>query len=69
MALFSILIMPLNAFPWVINGLIEAYVSIKRIQEFLRLPELQLDKYYGRWKGMFYFVPQVMKILGNNTVK
>ncbi len=46
MALFSILISPLNAFPWVLNGLVEAWVSAKRVQEFLRLEELDLDRYY-----------------------
>ncbi len=43
-ALFSILISPLNAFPWVINGLVEAWVSVKRVQVFLRLEEL--GQYY-----------------------
>ena len=47
MALFSILISPLNAFPWVINGLMEAWVSTKRIQAFLKLGELDLDQYYA----------------------
>lgn len=47
MALFSILISPLNAFPWVINGLMEAWVSTKRIQAFLKLNELDLDQYYA----------------------
>ena len=47
MALFSILISPLNAFPWVINGLMEAWVSTKRIQAFLKLSELDWDQYYS----------------------
>lgn len=34
-ALLNMLIGPLNAFPWVLNGLIEAWVSIKRVQEIL----------------------------------
>ena len=46
-ALFNMLISPLNAFPWVINGLIEAYVSLKRVQSFLSLPELSLSHYYS----------------------
>ena len=45
-ALFSILISPLNAFPWVLNGLVEAWVSIKRVQQFLKLTELNLGEYY-----------------------
>lgn len=44
-ALFGILISPLNAFPWVINGLIEAWVSTKRVQAFLQLQEL--GQYYN----------------------
>lgn len=34
-ALLNMLIGPLNAFPWVLNGVTEAWVSIKRIQSLL----------------------------------
>lgn len=34
-ALLNLLIGPLNAFPWVLNGLIEAWISIKRVQELI----------------------------------
>lgn len=34
-ALLNMLIAPLNAFPWVLNGLVEAYVSLKRVQSYL----------------------------------
>lgn len=34
-ALLNMLISPLNAFPWVLNGLVEAYVSLKRVQTYL----------------------------------
>lgn len=40
------LISPLNAFPWVLNGLVEAWVSLKRVQSFLLLPELYVHQYY-----------------------
>ena len=40
------LISPLNAFPWVLNGLMEAWVSVRRIQAFLSLEELDLKEYY-----------------------
>ena len=40
------LISPLNAFPWVLNGLMEAWVSLKRIQAFLSLENLDLTGYY-----------------------
>jgi ATP-binding cassette subfamily C (CFTR/MRP) protein 10 len=32
---------PLNAFPWVLNGLIEAWVSLKRVQIYLLSVELE----------------------------
>lgn len=40
------LIFPLNVFPWVINGLIEAWVSLKRVNRFLELDELDCQDYY-----------------------
>ena len=46
MALFNMLIQPLNAFPWVLNGLVEAWVSVKRIQNFFALPEFDMNEYY-----------------------
>nr|XP_023014206.1 multidrug resistance-associated protein 7 [Leptinotarsa decemlineata] len=46
MALLNMLISPLNAFPWVLNGMTEAWVSIKRIQKLLDLQDLDLEKYY-----------------------
>ncbi len=39
-ALFSVLVSPLNAFPWVLNGLVEAWVSLGRVSQFLQLDEL-----------------------------
>lgn len=42
-ALLNMLIAPLNAFPWVLNGLIEAWVSLKRIQRLLKVCKLVLD--------------------------
>lgn len=49
-ALFNMLISPLNAFPWVLNGLMEAWVSVKRIQAFLSLNNQDLTGYYGQLK-------------------
>lgn len=40
-ALINMLIAPLNAFPWVLNGLTEAWVSIKRIQKLLDVSNIQ----------------------------
>ncbi|XP_041780046.1 ATP-binding cassette sub-family C member 10 [Anopheles merus] len=45
-ALLNMLIGPLNAFPWVLNGLTEAWVSLKRVQELLDLPDVNLQAYY-----------------------
>ncbi|XP_057825504.2 ABC transporter C family member 13 isoform X1 [Cryptomeria japonica] len=39
-SLFNILISPLNSFPWVINGLIEAFISLQRLGKFLSCTEL-----------------------------
>ncbi|XP_050381430.1 ABC transporter C family member 13 isoform X2 [Argentina anserina] len=38
-ALFNTLISPLNSFPWVINGLIDAVISVKRLSRFLSSSE------------------------------
>ncbi|XP_057666967.1 ATP-binding cassette sub-family C member 10 isoform X2 [Diorhabda carinulata] len=47
-ALLNMLVSPLNAFPWVLNGMTEAWVSIKRIQKLLDLPFMDLDKIYDQ---------------------
>ncbi|KAH9621688.1 hypothetical protein KSS87_015231, partial [Heliosperma pusillum] len=43
-ALFNTLISPLNSFPWVINGLIDAIVSTRRLSRFLSCPEHKVDQ-------------------------
>ncbi|XP_007530511.1 ATP-binding cassette sub-family C member 10 [Erinaceus europaeus] len=47
LALVHMLILPLNNFPWVINGLLEAKVSLDRIQRFLDLPNHNPQTYYS----------------------
>ncbi|XP_011217042.2 multidrug resistance-associated protein 7 isoform X1 [Ailuropoda melanoleuca] len=47
LALVRMLILPLNNFPWVINGLLEAKVSLDRIQRFLDLPNHSPQAYYS----------------------
>lgn len=47
LALVHMLILPLNNFPWVINGLLEAKVSLDRIQHFLDLPNYNPQSYYS----------------------
>lgn len=46
MALFNMLISPLNSFPWVINGLVQAWVSIGRVERYLNLSNLNWLQYY-----------------------
>ncbi|KAG7274975.1 hypothetical protein CRUP_001068, partial [Coryphaenoides rupestris] len=46
LALVGMLILPLNCFPWVLSGVLEAYVSLERIQRFLQLPDQDLQAYY-----------------------
>uniref|UniRef100_M4D807 ABC-type xenobiotic transporter n=1 Tax=Brassica campestris TaxID=3711 RepID=M4D807_BRACM len=43
LALFNSLISPLNSFPWVINGLIDAFISTRRVGKFLRCLEHNKD--------------------------
>ncbi|GFZ04617.1 multidrug resistance-associated protein 11 [Actinidia rufa] len=43
LALFNSLISPLNSFPWVINGLIDAIISIRRLSRFLSCSEHELE--------------------------
>ncbi|KAJ8365003.1 hypothetical protein SKAU_G00138340 [Synaphobranchus kaupii] len=47
LALVGMLILPLNSFPWVLNSIIEAMVSLDRIQCFLRLRTQHLNTYYS----------------------
>uniref|UniRef100_A0A8C6V259 ATP-binding cassette sub-family C member 10 n=1 Tax=Naja naja TaxID=35670 RepID=A0A8C6V259_NAJNA len=48
LALVGMLILPLNNFPWVLNGILEAKVSLDRIQHFLELTDQDLHAYYSR---------------------
>ncbi|CAD6195417.1 unnamed protein product [Caenorhabditis auriculariae] len=48
LALVNILIMPLNAFPWVLNGLVEALVSIKRLEWFFALRNIDMNDIYSQ---------------------
>uniref|UniRef100_A0A8C5GM19 ATP-binding cassette, sub-family C (CFTR/MRP), member 10 n=1 Tax=Gouania willdenowi TaxID=441366 RepID=A0A8C5GM19_GOUWI len=47
LALVGMLIIPLNAFPWVLNGILEAKVSLERIQRFLKLKNQNLQAHYA----------------------
>ncbi|NXP80221.1 MRP7 protein, partial [Ramphastos sulfuratus] len=47
LALVGMLILPLNSFPWVLNSILEAKVSLDRIQRFLELVDQDLEAYYA----------------------
>ncbi|KAI1240718.1 hypothetical protein IHE44_0009157 [Lamprotornis superbus] len=47
LALIGMLILPLNGFPWVLNGILEAKVSLDRIQQFFELMDQDLEAYYA----------------------
>ncbi|NXX42242.1 MRP7 protein, partial [Tricholaema leucomelas] len=47
LALVGMLILPLNSFPWVLNSILEAKVSLDRIQRFLELVDQDLEAYYS----------------------
>ncbi|XP_069708549.1 ATP-binding cassette sub-family C member 10 [Phaenicophaeus curvirostris] len=47
LALVGMLVLPLNSFPWVLNGTLEAKVSLDRIQRFLELMDQDLETYYA----------------------
>ncbi|XP_024116451.1 multidrug resistance-associated protein 7 [Oryzias melastigma] len=46
-ALVGLLIIPLNSFPWVLNGILEAKVSLERIQRFFKLTNQDLQAHYA----------------------
>ncbi|XP_029284201.1 LOW QUALITY PROTEIN: multidrug resistance-associated protein 7 [Cottoperca gobio] len=47
LALVGMLIIPLNSFPWVLNSILEAKVSLARIQRFFKLSNQDLQAYYA----------------------
>ncbi|KAM9362938.1 ATP-binding cassette sub-family C member 10 [Symphorus nematophorus] len=47
LALVGMLIVPLNSFPWVLNGILDAKVSLERIQRFFKLTNQDLQAYYA----------------------
>ncbi|KAM7257289.1 hypothetical protein ACFE04_013030 [Oxalis oulophora] len=47
LALFNSLISPLNSFPWVINGLIDAFISITRLSKFLSCSNSERGESFG----------------------
>ncbi|XP_021346979.1 multidrug resistance-associated protein 7-like [Mizuhopecten yessoensis] len=46
LALFLKLLGSLNHLPWVFNGIMEAVISLERIEKFVALEDIDLEKYY-----------------------
>ncbi|KAK6642139.1 hypothetical protein RUM44_013862 [Polyplax serrata] len=46
LALLNMLIAPLNAFPWILNGLTEAWVSLTRIQRLMDAKDNNFREYF-----------------------
>ncbi|OQR76989.1 multidrug resistance-associated protein 7-like, partial [Tropilaelaps mercedesae] len=51
LSLFNLLIMPLNAFPWVLNGIIEAKVSLDRMERLMAMDDFAPGFYYAETIG------------------
>ena len=49
LTLINMLIFPLNAYPWVINGTLEGWVSLKRIQELMDIQVVDYQKIYEKF--------------------
>ncbi|MFH4982304.1 hypothetical protein AB6A40_009013 [Gnathostoma spinigerum] len=47
LALVNILIMPLNAFPWVLNGVVEAYVSVRRLDKIFSIDNIDFQSIFS----------------------
>lgn len=52
MALLNMLISPLNAFPWVLNGMTEAWVSIRRIQKLIDVSQRYFCNFRFEYFGL-----------------
>uniref|UniRef100_A0A7N8YNN6 ATP-binding cassette, sub-family C (CFTR/MRP), member 10 n=1 Tax=Mastacembelus armatus TaxID=205130 RepID=A0A7N8YNN6_9TELE len=64
LALVGMLIFPLNCFPWVLNGILEAKVSLERIQRFFRLTnqDLQPQSTHNQGTAAFFHLKVVFNI-------
>ncbi|XP_069108585.1 ATP-binding cassette sub-family C member 10-like [Argopecten irradians] len=48
LALFLKLLGSLNYLPWVVNGIMEAFISLGRIEKFVALEDIDLKSYYAK---------------------
>ena len=65
MAVINRLVDPLNSFAWNINGLLQAWVSVKRIEEYLQLPNIDIGEYYT---PTTLALPETMPTTDNQTI-
>uniref|UniRef100_A0A0N4ZSR3 ABC-type xenobiotic transporter n=1 Tax=Parastrongyloides trichosuri TaxID=131310 RepID=A0A0N4ZSR3_PARTI len=59
LALINMLIVPLNAFPWVLNGVIESFVSLKRLNAFFDIKDLDYISIYSPVEKRLFGEPVV----------
>ena len=50
LTLINMLIFPLNAYPWVLNGTMEGWVSIKRLQSLMNTKVIDYQKIYEKFE-------------------
>lgn len=55
-ALVGMLITPLNAFPWVMNSILEAKVSLERLQRYFKLTNQDLEAYYTQGGILLFYL-------------
>ncbi|XP_069092380.1 ATP-binding cassette sub-family C member 10-like isoform X2 [Pleurodeles waltl] len=46
LSLIDMLMLPLNLFPWMLTAIVQAKVSLDRIERFLQVPDQDVDSYY-----------------------
>lgn len=68
LALVGMLILPLNNFPWILNAVLEAKVSLDRIQNFLELSDQNLDDYYSKGMVVMGVDKQLIHLNGQNNI-
>lgn len=67
LALVGMLIVPLNSFPWVLNSILEAKVSLERIQRFFRLTNRDLQAYYAHGRPVVLRSPPALVVVCEDT--
>ncbi|CAL5046453.1 unnamed protein product [Urochloa decumbens] len=66
-ALFNTLISPLNSFPWVINGMIDAVISSRRLSNYLSTPEHQSSELTASANLLKHQFKRYSEVIHNQT--